>query len=161
MFTSADLLELHTRAHAGLITLLEHCRQFSSEDLHRELEGFGYPTLQLQLHHIIDAEAWWSGVLQGRCEYTDTDKLYPTVAALEAYREEVVAGTAAYLARATDAELNTAREMQTGGGTSRLLLPAHVFMRIFTHIFHHRGQVAAMCRLLGQPTPPLDFPLAP
>ena len=41
------------------------------------------------------------------------------------------------------------------------LLPALVFMRPFTHNYHHQGQVAAMCRLLGHPTPPLDFPLAP
>lgn len=161
MFTSADLLNLHARGQRSLVKLLEHCRQLTPEELHRELPGFGLATVQLALHHIIEAEMWWVGILQGRCDFSDTAAQYPTIDTLEAYREEVAADTAAYLASATDAELNTAREMQVGDGERRVLIPALVFMRVFTHAYHHQGQAAAMCRLLGHPTPPLDFPLAP
>ena len=42
------------------------------------------------------------------------------------------------------------------------LAPAHVILRTQTHVFHHMGQLAAMCRLLGHPIPQgMDFPLAP
>lgn len=161
MFTSADLLILHARAHTNLIKLLEHCRQFTPEELHRELDGFGYPTLQLQLHHIIEAEDWWIGVLQGRIEQIDTRLVHTTIPQLEAYREQVAAGTATYLAGTADAELNRPRPLLVDPGMTRVLIPALVVLRPFTHNYHHQGQAAAMCRLLGHPTPPLDFPLAP
>jgi len=31
-------------------------------------------------------------------------------------------------------------------------------MRTLTHFFHHQGQIAAMCRLLGKPVSGLDYP---
>jgi uncharacterized damage-inducible protein DinB len=44
--------------------------------------------------------------------------------------------------------------------TVRSLIPARVFMRQFTHVFHHRGQIAAMCRALGRPLDiSVDFPM--
>jgi uncharacterized damage-inducible protein DinB len=161
MFTSTDLLELHTRAQANLATLLTHCRALSPEELHRELPGFGYPTVQAQLHHIIDTWEWWIGILQGRYEYVDTVAQYPTISALEAFREQVAAGVAAYLAGAADTEVNRPRAMRVWEDKRQVLIPALVFMRPLTHAFHHQGQVAAMCRLLGHPTPPLDFPILP
>jgi uncharacterized damage-inducible protein DinB len=159
MFTASDLLELHTRYHATLAKLLRHCRKLSADELQRELPGFGYPTVQQQLHHIVDAEAWWVGILEGRYEYVDSVAQYPTVKAIEAYRKQVAAGTAAYLARVKHKELNTPREMQVWKRRRRTLVPAQVFMRPFTHGFHHIGQVAAMCRLLGQPIPPTNYPI--
>ena len=33
--------------------------------LDQELEGFGYPSIRLQLHHVIGAEQYWVGVLRG------------------------------------------------------------------------------------------------
>jgi uncharacterized damage-inducible protein DinB len=32
-------------------------------------------------------------------------------------------------------------------------------MRTMTHIYHHQGQVTAMCRLLGRPVNGLDYPI--
>ena len=40
--------------------------------------------------------------------------------------------------------LDTVRRMMTWGNKERLLLPAHVFMRPLTHIYHHQGQIVAM-----------------
>ncbi len=40
------------------------------------------------------------------------------------------------------------------------IFPAHVILRTQTHLFHHMGQITAMCRLLGHPIPPgIDFPV--
>ena len=50
----------------------------------------------------------------------------------------------------TDA-LNATRDMTTWGGKVHPLAPAHVVLRTVTHIYHHMGQVAAMCRILGHP----------
>jgi uncharacterized damage-inducible protein DinB len=159
MHTTDALLDLHERAHRSLITLLVHCDQFSAGEFDRELEGFGYPTLRLQLHHEIGAEEYWIGVLQGRVEADDNSADYPTAASLETYRQRVFAATEAYLRAASTDELNTARPMMTWGDREQVLIPAQVFMRTMTHLFHHQGQITAMCRLLDQPINGLDYPI--
>lgn len=137
-----------------------HCRQFSAEELDRELVGFGYPSVRLQLHHEIGAEQYWIGVLQGRIEADDTSSDYPTVESLEAYRQQIFSATDDYLRAASTEELITARPMMTWGNKEQLLTPVHVFMRTLTHIYHHQGQITAMCRLLGKPVNGLDYPIA-
>jgi len=127
MHTAEALLDLHERAHSSLQRLLAHCRQLSVEELDRELAGFGYPSVRLQLHHVIGGEEYWIGVLEG------------TVESLEAYRRRVFSATEKYLRAAS----------------------AHVFMRTLTHIYHHQGQIVAMCRLLGKPAAAMDYPIAP
>ena len=160
MHTSATLLDLHERSHRSLMALLGHCRNLSDDERNRELEGFAYPTVHLQLHHVIGAQEYWIGVLQGRVEPDDDATQYRTVDDLEAWRGRVDAATAAYLRDATPVELNTPRPMLTWGDRTRELTPAHVFMRTLTHIYQHQGQVVAMCRLLGKPVGGLDYPIA-
>ena len=157
--TSAALRDLHTRAQSRLTALLEHCRTLAPDELNRELDGFGCPSVRVQLHHIIGAEAYWIGVLEGRVEADLDDAAYPTIDALESWRAEVAAATAAYLRGTDDAGLNVARPMDTWGGQVQTLVPAQVFMRTLTHNFHHQGQMATMCRLLGKPVAGLDWPL--
>ncbi|HPF14537.1 MAG: DinB family protein [Planctomycetes bacterium] len=160
MHSKASLLDIHERSHRSLAKLLEHCRSLSADDLQRRLEGFGEATVPLQLHHVIAAEQYWIGVLQGRMETDDTSAAYPTIDALEAFRQQIAAQTVAYLQAASDEELNTARPMVTYGGKQVELQPAHVVLRPLMHIYHHQGQVLAMCRLLGKPGSGMDFPLA-
>jgi len=160
MHTREGLLELHERAHWSLKTLLVHCGQLEPEELDRELTGFGYPSVRLQLHHLIGAEQYWIGVLQGRIEADDTSADYPTVDSLEEYRGQVFSATDDYLGAASAGELNTPRPMMTWGNKEQILTPAHVFMRTQTHIYQHQGQITAMCRLLGKPVNGLDYPIA-
>jgi len=157
MYTNAALLELHERAHRSLEELLAHGRQLTADELDRELEGFGYPSVRLQLHHEIGAEKYWIGVLEGRIDADEDAPAYPTIASLEAYRREVFSVTEGYLRAATDGELSTARPMTTWGGGERVLIPAHVFLRTQMHLYHHQGQIAAMCRLMGKPLEGLDY----
>lgn len=160
MYTADALLDVHERAHRSLRMLLDHCGALDAAALDRELPGFGYPSVRLQLHHVIGAQEYWIGVLRGSFRVEDDAHEYPTLAALEAYRDRAAATTAAYLREATPAELNTAREMLTWQGARRMLVPARVVMRTLTHIYHHHGQVLALCRLLGRPGPGgSDFPL--
>lgn len=159
MYTPTVLCDLHERTHRNLRALLAHCRELSDEELNRELPGFGYPTIRLQLHHEIGAEKYWIGVLQGRVDAEDDSPDYPTVESLEAYREQVFATTEAYLRSASVDELNTARPMTTWRERRVDLIPVHVFMRTQMHLYHHQGQILAMCRLLGKPLTGLDYPL--
>lgn len=161
MYTSEALRDLHDRVHRSLAKLLAHCRQLTVEELNRAVPGFGYPSVRLQLHHEIGAEEYWIGVLQGRPDAEDNDDAYPTVESLERYREQVAGRTAAHVRASSPEELNTPRLMRTWQGKEQLLMPAHVLLRTQMHIFHHQGQIVAMCRLLGKPAAGLDFPLAP
>ncbi len=161
MHSAAALLEIHARAHENLVDLLAHCRRLDAEALNREMPGFGYPTVRLQLHHGLGAEKYWIGVLEGRIDVDDDDSRFPTVASLESWREAVFAVTVAYLAGATSDELNTPRSMTTWGGNEKVLVPAHVVMRTVAHLYHHQGQITAMCRLLDHPVGGLDYPHGP
>lgn len=159
MYTSAALLDLHERAHRNLRALLDHCRTLDADELNRDLPGFGYPTVRLQLHHMIGAQEYWLGVLNGVVEADDNDAEFPTIDTLESWRSRVFAATESWLSAVDPARLNTARPHQTWGGRERTFAPAHVVLRTQTHLYQHQGQVTAMCRLMGKPVGGLDFPL--
>jgi len=157
MHTAAALLDVNERTHRCIKGLLDHCRGLTPEELDRELDGFGYPTVRLQLHHALGAQLYWIGVLEGRIDADDNEGEFPDIAALEAYREAVFTLTRDYLRTASVDELNTARPMATWGGREQVLVPAHVVLRTLTHVFQHQGQVTAMCRILGKPVGGLDY----
>lgn len=159
MYTNNALLDLHNRTHRVLVKLLDHCSQLAPEELHQEIPGFGYPTIQRQFHHQIGAEEYWIGVLQGRVEADDNSDQFPSIEMLSEYRTHVFTVTAAYLSAVSSDTLNTATEMMTWGDRRVTLKPAHVFMRTLTHIHHHNGQILAMCRLLDKPASGFDFPI--
>lgn len=160
MNSPAALLDFHAQTHQCLAKLLDQCRDLTTEELHRELPGFGYGSVQLQIHHLIGAERYWIGVLQGRIDVDEDAPAYPSIDTLEQFRARTGAATAAYLRGTTAADLNLARTCVTWGNRERVVVPAQVVTRVLTHDFHHVGQVTAMCRLLGKPREGLDYPLA-
>ena len=159
MYTVDALCDIHERAHRSLTRLLAHCRTLSDEECHREMPGFSYPSIQLQLHHGLMAERYWTGVLQGRIDVRDDAPEHASVTALEDLRVQVFDLTEAYLREASEAELNMARTMMTWGNREKLLVPAQVFIRTQTHFYIHQGEITAMCRVLGKKAAGLDFPI--
>ncbi|MBX3460510.1 MAG: DinB family protein [Planctomycetes bacterium] len=160
MFTSAALLDIHTRTHASLGKLIGHCAGFSADELSRTFDGFGGGPIRMQLHHAIGAEQYWVGVIRGLMLVEERPEDFASIEALHAYRRQVAQDTTDYLRGASESELNTSRKMTTFGGRQHELMPARIIVRTQTHIFQHQGQVAAMARLLGRPIPHgLDFPL--
>lgn len=159
MYTPAALLDLHERCHRNLRDLLEHCRTLSDEELNREIPGFGFATVRLQIHHIIGAEEYWLGVLNGVIQVDDDSDEYPTVDSLEAWRARVYEANEAYVKSHDTNALNTSGDYETWGGRVKTFTPAQAFVRTHTHIYSHKGQVSAMCRLMGKPVKGLDFPL--
>lgn len=161
MHNAAALLDLHARAHTSFERLIGLCREMPGEIVTMPVAGFGFPTIMRQLQHTAGAELYWQTVVtRGYHEEAVLPDL-STMAAVAAFRRQVASTTRAYLASATEAELNTPRVMTSDPGETRLLRPADVIVRIVTHIFHHQGQILAMCRALGRPneTVDLDYPL--
>jgi uncharacterized damage-inducible protein DinB len=157
MFTVAALLELHALTHRSLLKVLDHCEQLSAEELYRELPGFGFASIHSQLFHIIDCEEWWSGGLSGKSRAEHQPAEYPDVAALRGYRARIAQLTQDYLGTLSAEELNAPRQFTSGehtGSTEKLAL---FLLHAMTHAFHHKGQVVAMCRLLGYPPPETDL----
>src|SRR5581483_12000653 len=157
MYTADALLDIHARAHESLRRAIDFCGDLTDDELRRRLTGFGIGTVLQQLEHTIGAEVYWQRVVT--TGYTEEATL-PTVhdlAAIEAFRRQTASVTSAYLTGATEAELNSAREMTTDPGQTRVLRPADVILRIITHIFNHQGQVLAMCRTIGKPNTTRDL----
>lgn len=160
MYTAQALIDIHGRAHESLRRLIAACAELTKGELQQRLPGFGFPTVMTQLEHTIGAEVYWQRVVT--TGYTEEAELppLPDLAAMEAFRVRTAAITRAYLEDATEAELNTPREMISDPGQMRLLRPADVILRIVTHVFHHQGQVLAMRRAMGKPNEvhDLDYP---
>lgn len=160
MFTAAALLDLHQRSHRAFDQLLDHCATIPNDALARPLDGFGVPTVLEQFRHVYGAERYWLGVVRGEMLVDEDPADRADVAALRRYRDGIVETTRAWLASANDDDVSTRRAMTTWGDRVVELVPAHVVLRTQTHLFQHKGQIAAMCRLLGHPVPEgLDFPL--
>ena len=159
MHTPEDLLDIHSRAHQSLAKLLDHLETMDAELLDKPLDGFGYPTIREQVHHQLGAERYWVSVLQGAMNADEDLDAYPTVAALRDLQASVIETTRGWLASMGREDLSSPSLMDTWSEKQVSLVPAHVLLRTQTHIFHHLGQVVAMCRLLGSPVHGLDFPV--
>jgi len=161
MYNAATLLDIHVRAHESLRRLIVFCGNLSDDELRRPLAGFGFPTVLNQLEHTIGAEVYWQTVVTRGYTVEASLPDLPDVAAMEAFRHQTASVTRSYLVGASEAELNSPREMISDPGQTRLLRPADVIMRVVTHIFNHQGQVLAMCRTIGKPNEKhdLDYPV--
>lgn len=161
MYTAAGLLDIHQRTHRSLGSLLDACERLPSADLLRPLEGFSYPTIAAQLHHVLGAERYWFGVLRGELLTDDDAEAHPSVDALRALRVVVAEATTTYLRAQDDAALSAPCAVRKWTGEQVEVVPAHVLLRTQTHAYQHQGEISAMVRLLGHSFPPgLDFPLA-
>lgn len=162
MYNAEGLLEFCRRAHRSFEKLIEHCRGLDDDEFNRQIEGFGYSTVKLQLHHAIGARIYWIGVLQGRMDVDDDPDNQFTIDDMTAYHKSALRITESYLSSASTEELTTARPMICWGNVEKTLVPAHVVIRTLTHLYHHQGQVMAMCRLMKKPVEPgMDYPILP
>lgn len=157
MFTVEGGLQLRRWAQNSLELMFDHVGTLPWDKLLVPLEGFGFQTLRSQLAHLTGAEAFWMHLLLNRpwpgWLYHDA----PDFVTLRISCEESYALTREYLQSITDAELQQSRELVFPGGGRGSFTPALVVHHVVTHAFHHKGQVVAMCRLLGHPAPETDL----
>lgn len=162
MYNSDGLIEFCRRAHDSFEKLINHCRSLTDDEFNRKLDGFGYPTAKLQLHHALGAMKYWIGVLEGRMDIDDDPDDKFSIDDMAEYQKSVKNIVDNYLNSATPEELNNGRPMITWGNIEKTLIPAHVIIRTLTHLYQHQGQVAAMCRTMNKPIEPgMDYPILP
>jgi uncharacterized damage-inducible protein DinB len=157
MFTIVGIRKLHEWSHQSLDLLFAHVASVPSERLTKELVGFGIPTVWKQLVHILEVEEAWVGVLQDKSRPHFTDEDCHTQKTLVATKQRVQNATLAYLHHLSETQLNTALAKRPSNWVGELRSPAFILLHIVTHTFHHKGQVAAMLRILGYPTPDTDL----
>ena len=157
MFTKEGVASLHAWTHERLDTVFEHVRVLTSAQFVQEIPGFGQANVRDQLAHILAAESGWIGRLRElKSENWELDN-FPDLPALAAAKREVAAATQAYLQSVSEVQLNTTLEKVSLDWVGPPRSPAFVLQHICTHAFHHKGQIAAMCRMLGHPLPDTDL----
>jgi uncharacterized damage-inducible protein DinB len=157
MFTLDGIRKFHRWTHASLTLVLDHLSTIPADVYAKELPGFGFSTLQKQVIHVFNCEGFWISTLQG-LQYVDRDPTnFPAVADAVRLQQAVIDQTQRYLTSLTDQQLNTDTELRFSDGDKATRTPALILHHVFTHAFHHKGQIVAMCRELGHPAPDTDL----
>ena len=157
MFTDDGIRELHRWTHERIDLLIEHCTTLAADEFTRVLPGFGQSSVRDQFMHILGAEERWVRRLQDLPLRAWSAADFPTAAPLRAVRDNVVRQTLAYLDGLPPEALNVPLARPPKEWIGELRSPAFILHHVFTHAFHHKGQVVAMCRLLGHPAPDTDL----
>lgn len=157
MFTVIGMRKLHSWTHSSLTLVLDHLATIPEGDYAKEISGFGFPTLRAQIIHILNCEGFWIHTLQGAGFKDEDPAARPTVPDARVLQRSVSANTLAYLSGLTDEQVNADTELHFPDGDKAVRTPALVLHHIFTHAFHHKGQIVSMCRILGHPAPDTDL----
>lgn len=152
------LLDLHATMHECMGVVLDHVATVPSPVLIEKLDGFGRPTVREQIAHVFSAETAWVSALRMLPELRrfDPDTL-SSVEDLRRAQREAISFTLDYLSSTTEDELNSQLPRYHEEWTSPHRTPGFILMHVITHAFHHKGQIVAMLRLLGYPTPDTDM----
>jgi uncharacterized damage-inducible protein DinB len=157
MFTRESIRKFHTWTHASLNVLFDHLATLPASDYAKDIPGFGYSSIRLQVIHLLGCEARWVRRLQIQ-PIGDWDPMrWPSLADARALQREITTQTLGYLSSLTDHQLNGTTTLHFPDGDVAHRTPALVLHHVFTHAFHHKGQIVAMCRLLGHPAPDTDL----
>ncbi len=157
MFTVEGIRKFHSWTHSCLTGTLDHLSTFSASDYSAEVPGFGFPTLREQVIHIFNCEGFWIHSIQGLTYRDRKPADCPTVADARLLQAEVRNQTLAYLSGLTDQQLIRNTVLRFPDGDSAVRTPALILHHVLTHAFHHKGQIVAMCRVLGHPAPYTDL----
>lgn len=157
MFTVDGTRQFHSWTHACLTRVLDHVSTIPASAYTKETLGFGSPTLREQVIHVFNCEGFWIHSLQG-LTYSDRKLTNcATVADARLLQREIGEQTLAYLSGLTNEQLNANTELRFPDGDTQVRTPAFIIHHVLTHAFHHKGQIVAMCRVLGYPAPDTDL----
>jgi uncharacterized damage-inducible protein DinB len=157
MFTLDGIRKLHAWTHASLDVLFDHLALLSAGEYTKEISGFGYASVHAQVVHLLGCEARWVRRLQNQPTGDWNLAQWPSLVDARKLQREIAGQTLAYLGTLTDQQANANTTLHFPDGDTAVRTPALVLHHVFTHAFHHKGQIVAMCRLLGHPAPDTDL----
>ena len=157
MFTLDGIRQFHRWTHLCLNCTFDHLATLPLSDYARDVPGFGYPSLRAQVVHVLGCEARWVHRLRDIPSGDWDPARWPTLADARMLQREVTAQTLDYLSSLTDRQINSNTTLHFPDGDTAARTPALILHHVFTHAFHHKGQIVAMCRLLGHPARDTDL----
>jgi uncharacterized damage-inducible protein DinB len=157
MFTLDGIRKFHAWTHQSLTLLFDHLDTLPAADYSKEIPGFGYPSIHSQVVHLLGCEARWISRLHGSPSGSWDAARWPSVSDARALQREVTPKTLNYLSGLNNEQLNANALLRFPDGDTAERTPALVLHHVFTHAFHHKGQIVAMCRILGHPAPDTDL----
>jgi len=157
MFTKSGIIELHATLHERLDLLLRHVATVPDDLHHKQISGFGHPSIWKQLVHILTCEEGWVHDLQNQTFAGWHEEDCPTMADLLAAKDRIRKATGIYVGDLTEEQLNTTLAKRPVDWGGELRSPAFILLHVITHAFHHKGQVVAMLRILGYPATDTDL----
>jgi uncharacterized damage-inducible protein DinB len=157
MFAKSGIIEFHATMHERLDLLLRHVSTVPDELHHKQISGFGYPSIWKQLIHILTCEEGWVHDLRNQTFAGWSEGDCPTMADLLAAKDRIRKATGIYVGDLTEEQLNTTLAKRPVDWGGELRSPAFILLHVITHAFHHKGQVVAMLRILGYPAPDTDL----
>ena len=156
MFTLDGMRKFHSWTHESLDVLFDHLGILTAAEYEQQIAGFGFPSVHAQVVHILGCEVRWVTRLRALAVGAWDPGSWPTIAEARTLQAEARAQTLEYLAGLSEEQLNANAELRFPDGVF-FRTPALVLHHVFTHAFHHKGQIVAMCRILGHPAPDTDL----
>jgi uncharacterized damage-inducible protein DinB len=157
MFTLEGIRTFHTWTHASLKVLFDHLALLPPGAYAKEIPGFGYASIHAQVIHLLGCESRWVRRLQVKTIGDWDPARWPSIRDARLLQREVAVQTLSYLSGITQHQLNADTILHFPDGDTATRTPALVLHHVFTHTFHHKGQIVAMCRILGHPAPDTDL----
>jgi uncharacterized damage-inducible protein DinB len=157
VFTVDGIRKFHSWTHSCITVALDHLSTIPASDYTSEVPGFGFSTLREQVIHIFNCEGLWVHALQGLTYRDRSPSDYASVADARLLQRKIGEQTIAYLSGLTDEQISSDTELRFPDGELAVRTPAFVIHHVLTHAFHHKGQIVAMCRVLGHPAPDTDL----
>lgn len=102
-----------------------------------------FPSLKLTMHHLLNADHFYAGALQGRGAPPPTLPDIDTVAGYQVGRAAIDLWYVARCAALSDTELGERHDIHWDSGTICERLD-DALLHVFMHGQHHRGQIHAM-----------------
>ena len=157
MFSKEGIRVLHREAHSCLDIVFGHAARLPFSVVAQELSGVSHGSARNQMVHVLFTEAGWVGDLQNKPVAQWRNEDFRDLSSLTEAKRRVAAETAKYLDSLTETELNTPITRKPTEWVGPPRSPAFILLHIVTHVFHHKGQMAMMFRLLGYPMGDTDL----
>lgn len=154
-----NIREFHAATHKRFSRLLEHLGTVPAHLVITPVLGFGKNTIGKQVNHVLYSEWTWVGALSGKFEAKDWNHEEYRLPALIECRRVVADRTALYLDSISEEALHQNLPSYPDFWVGPPRTPSFILHQVITHAFHHKGQIVAMCRILGHPAPDTDLQL--
>ncbi len=141
-----ELLELLDYQHWATIKTLDSVANLSEEQLHRDL-GSSFKSVFETLVHVYGADRAWLGRLEGQSPSRPNPNDYPSLEALREAWETVLDGWKPTVSKLENPKLEVHYKSYDGAPFTNSL--EQIVKQVVNHGTYHRGQVAAMQRMLG------------